>query len=91
MKEQRERAKIDPLLMFKTSGEYLEWDENGIPTVDTTGNAISKNKRKKLVKEWENQKEKHEKWLKTQHAALLKQTIQLTVGIAHAQPSSRQH
>jgi cysteinyl-tRNA synthetase len=66
--ELRERAKVDPLLMFRGSDEYSEWDKNGIPTVDAAGNALSKNRRKKLVKEWENQKKRHEEWLATQQA-----------------------
>ncbi|KAK5633624.1 hypothetical protein RRF57_009338 [Xylaria bambusicola] len=49
-KELREGAKVDPMLMFRTS-EYMEWDENGIPTVDAAGNGVSKNRRKKLVKD----------------------------------------
>ncbi|TVY65506.1 Cysteine--tRNA ligase [Lachnellula suecica] len=65
-KEQRERAKVDPLLMFRTSDEYLQWDESGVPTVDAAGNAVPKNRRKKLVKEWEKQKKVHEEWLATQ-------------------------
>ncbi|KAI0399899.1 cysteinyl-tRNA synthetase [Xylaria palmicola] len=65
----RERARVDPRLMFKASDEYLEWDENGIPTVDVAGNAVSKNRRKKLVKEWERQKKVHEEWLGTQQTA----------------------
>ena len=65
-RELRELAKIDPLLMFRASDEYSEWDENGIPTVDAAGTAISKNRRKKLVKEWEKQKKRHEEWLATQ-------------------------
>ncbi|KAL8358567.1 hypothetical protein RB598_003027 [Gaeumannomyces tritici] len=68
-KELRERAKVDPLLMFKTSGEYLEWDERGIPTVDAVGNVVSKSRHKKLIKEWEKQKTRHEEWLATQPAA----------------------
>ncbi|KAF1916858.1 cysteinyl-tRNA synthetase [Ampelomyces quisqualis] len=68
-KELRERAKIDPLLMFRTSDEYLEWDESGIPTVDAAGNVVTKSKRKKLVKEWEKQKKMHDEWLVTQQAA----------------------
>ncbi|KAK4031792.1 tRNA synthetases class I (C) catalytic domain-containing protein [Parachaetomium inaequale] len=69
-RELRERAKVDPLLMLKTlAGEYLEWDESGIPTVDAAGNVVSKNRRKKLVKEWEKQKARHEEWLATQQAA----------------------
>ncbi|KAK3379159.1 tRNA synthetases class I (C) catalytic domain-containing protein [Lasiosphaeria ovina] len=68
-KELHERAKVDPLLMFRTSEEYLEWDESGIPTVDAAGNVVSKNRRKKLVKEWEKQKKMHEEWLAKQQAA----------------------
>lgn len=68
-KESRERAKVDPMLMFRTSDEYLEWDESGIPTVDVTGNVVTRSKRKKLVKEWEKQKKLHEEWLVTQQAA----------------------
>lgn len=64
--ELRERAKVDPLLMFKTPNEYSEWDEFGIPVVDAAGNAVPKNRRKKLVKEWEKQKKRHEEWLATQ-------------------------
>ncbi|KAK4161940.1 tRNA synthetases class I (C) catalytic domain-containing protein [Cladorrhinum sp. PSN259] len=67
-KELLERAKIDPLSMFKNS-EYLEWDENGIPTLEAGGNVVSKNKRKKLIKDWEKQKKRHEEWLATQQAA----------------------
>lgn len=52
--------------MFKASGEHKEWDENGIPTADTEGNVVSKNKRKKPVKEWEKQKTRHEEWLAVQ-------------------------
>ncbi|KAK3692966.1 tRNA synthetases class I (C) catalytic domain-containing protein [Podospora appendiculata] len=68
-KELRERAKVSPLLMFKTPAEYSEWDESGIPTVDAAGSVVSKNRRKKLIKEWEKQKTLHEEWLATQHAA----------------------
>ena len=67
-RELRERAKVDPLLLFRASGEYSAWDESGIPTVDAEGNTVAKNKRKKLVKEWEKQKQMHEEWLATQEA-----------------------
>jgi cysteinyl-tRNA synthetase len=68
-RELRERAEIDPRLMFRTSNEYLEWDEGGIPTVDAAGNVVSKNRRKKLIREWEKQNMMHEEWLATQQAA----------------------
>ncbi|APA09973.1 hypothetical protein sscle_05g047430 [Sclerotinia sclerotiorum 1980 UF-70] len=68
-KELRERAKVHPLLMFRTSDNYLEWDESGIPTVDVAGNVVSRNRRKKLVKECELQKKRHEEWIAIQQAA----------------------
>ncbi|KAK4097026.1 hypothetical protein N658DRAFT_518904 [Parathielavia hyrcaniae] len=55
-RELRERAKVDP------------GNEDGIPTVDAAGNAVSKKKRKKLVKEWLKQKARYEEWLRTQQA-----------------------
>jgi cysteinyl-tRNA synthetase len=67
--ELRERAKIDPLLMFRISDEYSTWDESGIPTVDAAGNEVTKSRRKKLVKEWEKQRKMHEEWVATQQAA----------------------
>ncbi|KAK4204995.1 tRNA synthetases class I (C) catalytic domain-containing protein [Triangularia verruculosa] len=67
-RELRERAKIDPLVMFKTA-EYAEWDDSGIPTVDAKGDVVSKNRRKKLVKEWEKQKKLHDEWLVMQKTA----------------------
>lgn len=54
--------------MFR-SDEYSEWDESGIPTVDAAGAAVTKNKRKKLVKEWEKQKKRHDEWLAMQQGA----------------------
>ena len=66
--ELRARVQVSHLSMYKTS-EYSEWDESGIPTTDAAGNVVSKNRRKKLVKEWEKQKKMHEEWLATQQAA----------------------
>lgn len=68
-KELRERAKVDHLLMFRMSEEYSKWDEFGIPTVDAAGNAVPKNRRKKLIKEWEKQKKRHEEWEATHQGA----------------------
>lgn len=52
--------------MFRDSKEYSEWDENGIPTVDVNGVAVSKNRHKRLVKQSEAQKKRHGKWLATE-------------------------
>lgn len=62
-KEMRSRTTIDPLKMFKSSDEYSEWDENGVPTMDAEGISLSKNRRKKLIREWEKQKKMYECWL----------------------------
>ncbi|KAG2416098.1 hypothetical protein HFD88_007290 [Aspergillus terreus] len=62
-----EKAKLSHLEMFKTP-EYSAWDENGVPLKDKDGEEVAKNKRKKLVKEWERQKKIHEEWLKSQSA-----------------------
>lgn len=62
-RETRERARINPRLMFRILHEYQEWDDNGIPTVDVTGKEVSKSRRKKLGKEWEKQKKRHDEWL----------------------------
>lgn len=62
-KEMRERAKINPRQMFRASDQYSEWDDDGIPLKDTAGKEVSKNQRKKLVKEWEKQRQRHDEWL----------------------------
>ena len=70
-REQRDReaaAKADKgrqshLDMFRT-GDYSAWDADGLPSKDKEGNEIAKNKAKKLRKEWEKQKERHDAWVK---------------------------
>jgi len=56
-----EKARMKPEEMFRTQ-DFLEWDEYGVPVRDGNGE-ISKNRRKKLIKEWEKQKKMHEQWL----------------------------
>ncbi|PVU86083.1 hypothetical protein BB560_006818 [Smittium megazygosporum] len=63
-----EAGKLNPSEMFKTAtraAEFSEWDENGIPTKDSEGQEITKNKKKKLQKEYDNQKKLHEEYLKS--------------------------
>merc|ERR1711918_331177 len=43
--------------------KYSKFDDKGIPTHDYTGEELPKNQRKKLTKEWENQKKAYEKYL----------------------------
>lgn len=62
-KERMEKAKISPLEMFKTA-EYKEWDEEGIPTVLSNGEEVSKSGRKKLVKQQQQQRKLHEAYMK---------------------------
>ncbi len=70
-KEKREReaaAKTDKgrqshLEMFRTD-DYSAWDAEGLPIKDKAGNEIAKSRAKKLKKEWEKQKERHELWTK---------------------------
>lgn len=57
--ELRERVKVSHLHMFKTV-EYVEWDADGIPTVDMAGE-VSEIRRNKLLEKWEKQK-KQERW-----------------------------
>lgn len=57
-----QQASINHLEMFRTE-EYSAWDEDGIPTKDAYGVDITKSRSKKLRKEWERQKVKHEQWL----------------------------
>lgn len=58
-----EQAKISHKDMFRTA-EYSAWDENGMPTKDKEGADLPKSKVKKLKKDWDRQKELHEKYLK---------------------------
>ena len=44
---------------------YSQFDAEGIPTHDAAGEELSKGAAKKLKKEWDKQKELHEKHLKT--------------------------
>lgn len=62
---QDEKAKLSHLEMYKTE-EYVEWDENGIPTKDAKGEEVTKSRKKKLQKDWERQKKLHEDWVKRQ-------------------------
>ncbi|KAK2748962.1 hypothetical protein FQN57_007245 [Myotisia sp. PD_48] len=64
-REKAERGKISPTEMFRT-GEYSEWDEDGVPLQNSKGEEVTKSQRKKLRKEWERQKKAHEAWLKSE-------------------------
>ncbi|ODQ54152.1 cysteinyl-tRNA synthetase [Saitoella complicata NRRL Y-17804] len=61
--EKLEKGRTRPEEMFKTK-EYSAWDEQGLPTLDAEGQEIAKSKKKKLTKEFEQQKKLHEEFLK---------------------------
>lgn len=51
------KASIDPNTMFLKTPGYSKFDEQGIPTHDANGEELSKNSRKKVLKEFEAQVE----------------------------------
>jgi cysteinyl-tRNA synthetase len=63
-REKAEKGRLSHLDMFRTA-EYSAWDQDGLPTRDSTGEEMTKSKAKKLRKEWERQKKLHEAWLAT--------------------------
>jgi cysteinyl-tRNA synthetase len=65
-KEKEEKAKINPAEMFLGETEkYSKFDDNGLPTHDKEGQALSKNVVKKLGKEQQKQKDAYEKYINT--------------------------
>eukprot|EP00984_Skeletonema_dohrnii_P011524 scaffold4605_cov150-Skeletonema_dohrnii-CCMP3373.AAC.2 len=52
--------------MFRDASKYSEWDEKGIPTKDSEGNALTKSGMKKLTKLHEAHRKKHIKWKEEQ-------------------------
>lgn len=57
------KAALAPADMFRSNPAYSAWDEQGIPTHDASGAELSKNARKKVLKEYEAQVELHQKYL----------------------------
>jgi cysteinyl-tRNA synthetase len=60
--EKAEKAKVNPVNMFKTE-EYTQWDDDGIPTVDAQGEEVTKSKRKTLKKAWDKQKKLYDAYI----------------------------
>lgn len=63
-RERLEQGKLSPTDMFRTD-EFSAWDEDGLPTKDAKGEDVAKSRSKKLRKDWERQKKKHELWLRS--------------------------
>lgn len=68
-KEREEKSKIPPENMFLEEVDetgtrlYSAFDETGMPTKDKTGEPLAKSLLKKLAKEYQKQKDLHEKYL----------------------------
>ena len=60
-------ADVEPSELFRRTGEYSQFDANGIPTHDKTGKPLSASKLKKFRKQFETHKAIHEKWLNQKH------------------------
>jgi cysteinyl-tRNA synthetase len=70
-REKEQRARVPPEQLFRhLTEQYSKFDEaTGIPTHDAAGEELAKGASKKLKKEWDKQKEQHEKYLKSAVAA----------------------
>jgi cysteinyl-tRNA synthetase len=66
-----EKGRLAPEDMFKppavAEGTYGSWDASGIPLTDGEGKELSKNQAKSVRKNWEQQKQRHEKYLAAQN------------------------
>ena len=62
--------RVNPEEMFRgDTSKYSKFDERGIPTHTGDGSEITESQRKKLVKLFEQQKQKYEKYLKEANQA----------------------
>lgn len=62
--------RVNPEEMFRgDSSKYSKFDERGIPTHTGDGSEITESQRKKLVKQFEQQKQKYDKYLKETNQA----------------------
>ncbi|KAI8075340.1 cysteinyl-tRNA synthetase [Gilbertella persicaria] len=62
--EKLEKGKLAPQDMFKQSDEFSKFDDQGFPTHAKDGEELTKSRKKKLQKEYDNQKKLHEEYLK---------------------------
>jgi cysteinyl-tRNA synthetase len=62
------KASIEPSTMFRSDPKYANFDDQGIPTHDMAGE-LSKNARKKVLKEYEVQVELYQKFLAEKKSA----------------------
>jgi len=57
------KAIIKPEELFRGDAAYSQWDEHGVPTHDKEGVELSKNARKKVLKDYNAQVELHQRFL----------------------------
>jgi cysteinyl-tRNA synthetase len=62
--EREEKAKVNPVDMFKGDERYGAWDEEGMPTKTKDGEDVPKSQLKKLRKDWERQKKLYDEYNK---------------------------
>jgi hypothetical protein len=58
-------ASLPPDQFFRDASQYSSWDPLGIPQCDQNGEPVTKSALKKLRKQYDIQKKRHEKYLKT--------------------------
>jgi len=59
-------ASVEPSLIFRSSIEYSEWDDvTGLPLALTSGESLTKSAIKKLKKQQDVHRKKHEKYMAT--------------------------
>jgi cysteinyl-tRNA synthetase len=54
--ERKEKARVNPMDMFKGDERFSEWDDEGMPVKMKSGEEVPKSQLKKLRKDWEKQK-----------------------------------
>ncbi|KAI5948822.1 hypothetical protein KGF57_005220 [Candida theae] len=63
--EKLAQMKIPPSELFKKDPSFKEFDEMGIPTIDSKGEEVSKSMKKKLMKQYQQQERLYNEYLKS--------------------------
>lgn len=62
-------AAVPPQDLFRNQPDkFSQFDEQGVPTHDATGQVITESQRKKLRKQWQVQEKKHREYLSKQNS-----------------------
>ena len=62
-------ASLPPDQLFRDPSQFSSWDDDGMPKTDQYGEPLTKSAMKKLKKQYETHKKRHEKYLKTETTA----------------------